>query len=107
MALGTVPVDLGTVPEDLAEGAVDGRGPGRPAVKEVVRESVGRETPFDSMEVEEGGREKLGRVDDVPLKDWREEAREGGACEDGVRTVIAQVSIQRFYAQISRRATHT
>ena len=79
------PLSLGTDPDDRADGAVDGRGPGRePVVREVVRVSVvGRVTPLVCMDAAEGGREKLGRAEEVPLKDCREEERAGVLWEDG------------------------
>ena len=80
------PLTLGTAPVVLAPGAVEGRGPGRPMVKDVARLRVaGRDEPF-VVDADDGGREKEGRADDVPLKDCREDEREGVDWDDGWRT---------------------
>ena len=72
------PLAFGTDCDDFADGAVDGRDAGRPALREVVRDSAGRETPLVCcIDAAEGGRAKDGREEGTPLKDCRELDREG------------------------------
>ena len=72
LVLGAMPFVLGTALVDLGAGRRDGRGPVPVDILEVVRERAGREGA-----AAEGGREMTGRAEDVPLKDCRDDDREG------------------------------
>lgn len=84
--LGSTPFVLGTALVDLGAGRRDGRGPVPVDTLEVVRERAGRDA-----EAAEGGREITGRAEDVPLKDCRDDDREGTDCAEGWRTYGPQV----------------
>lgn len=81
--------DLRTAAADLEMGAVDGRGPGRVVVAEVVREMEGRGAA-GWTDAADGGRGMTGRAVDVPLKDCREEEREGTDCPEAWRTEVGR-----------------
>lgn len=84
--LGVTPFVLGTALVDLGAGRRGGRGPVPVDTLEVVRERAGRDA-----EAAEGGRETTGRAEDVPLKDCRDDDREGTDCAEGWRTCGPQV----------------
>lgn len=86
------PFALRTDPDGFADAAVDGRGPGRVPTSEVVRDSAGRVTPLVAIDAADGGRARLGRAEGTPLKDCREEEREGTDWLDGWRTSTARTS---------------
>lgn len=81
----------GTVGAVFDANAAEGRGAGLAVeVSEVVRESARRAGAGPAVvDAAEGGRENVGRAELVPLKDWREEDREGPVCE-GWRTGVRE-----------------
>ena len=91
-----IPLALVAEPDDLAAGATEGRGAVRAPARDV-RDSMGREVE-GCAEAAEGGRATLGREVDVPLKDCREEAREGTEDDDGPRTTTPDEPCKRTRA---------
>ena len=80
------PFAFRTAPAEREAGAVEGRGAGRAAGVLVVRASVVRAGAAGCTDAAEGGRAKLGREVGVPLKDCREDERDGTVGCDGPRT---------------------
>ena len=88
-----LPFAFGTTPEDFDVGARDGREPAVPVLRVPVREVVrvrvaGRKA--GCREAAEGGRAREGREEDVPLKDCRDEERDGTEGAEDPRTVAGK-----------------
>ncbi len=81
-------------PVGLGAGRRDGRGPVPADALDVVRERGGREGA-----AADGGREMMGRAEVVPLKDCREEEREGTDCAEGWRTYGPQAELVKRASQ--------